>query len=93
MFVLDTNVISELMKDRPNAAVLEWMDNQSLVKQRRLEDDAFVLEAGDVFPGVTEFNRGQPLGLPIRAGWGNGNSAGYSTRITQSTRPTHNLCR
>ena len=29
MFVLDTNVISELMKDRPNAAVLEWMDNQS----------------------------------------------------------------
>ena len=28
MFVLDTNVVSELMRKRPNSEVLEWMDNQ-----------------------------------------------------------------
>ena len=28
MFVLDTNVVSELMRERPNPAVLGWMDNQ-----------------------------------------------------------------
>ena len=28
MFVLDTNVVSELMRKRPNPKVLEWMDNQ-----------------------------------------------------------------
>ena len=28
MFVLDTNVVSELMRARPNSEVLGWMDNQ-----------------------------------------------------------------
>ena len=28
MFVLDTNIVSELMRKRPNPEVLEWMDNQ-----------------------------------------------------------------
>ena len=28
MFVLDTNVVSELMRERPNPEVLGWMDNQ-----------------------------------------------------------------
>ncbi len=28
MFVLDTNVVSELMRERPNLKVLGWMDNQ-----------------------------------------------------------------
>ena len=28
MFVLDTNVVSELMGERPNPQVLGWMDNQ-----------------------------------------------------------------
>ena len=28
MFVLDTNVVSELMRERPNPEVLEWIDNQ-----------------------------------------------------------------
>ena len=28
MFVLDTNVISELMRDRPHLDVLAWLDNQ-----------------------------------------------------------------
>ena len=28
MFVLDTNVVSELMRERPNPDVLGWMDNQ-----------------------------------------------------------------
>ena len=28
MFVLDTNVVSELMRERPSPEVLGWMDNQ-----------------------------------------------------------------
>lgn len=28
MFVLDTNVISELMRDSPHSEVLAWLDNQ-----------------------------------------------------------------
>ena len=28
MFVLDTNIVSELMKERPNPGVLAWLDNQ-----------------------------------------------------------------
>ena len=28
MFILDTNVVSELMKERPNADVLTWLDSQ-----------------------------------------------------------------
>ncbi len=28
MFVLDTNVVSELMKERPDADVLAWLDSQ-----------------------------------------------------------------
>ena len=35
MFVLDTNVVSELMRERPNPEVLGWMDNQ-------LTDNLFV---------------------------------------------------
>ena len=35
MFVLDTNVVSELMRERPNLKVLRWMDNQ-------LTDNLFV---------------------------------------------------
>lgn len=31
MIVLDTNVISELMKPRPSGAALAWMDNQDPV--------------------------------------------------------------
>lgn len=26
MFVLDTNIVSELMRERPNPEVLTWMD-------------------------------------------------------------------
>lgn len=29
MFILDTNVVSELMKERPNADVLTWLDSQT----------------------------------------------------------------
>ncbi len=28
MFVLDTNVVSELMRDQPHSAVLQWVDDQ-----------------------------------------------------------------
>ena len=30
MFILDTNVVSELMKPAPHAAVLHWMQGQPL---------------------------------------------------------------
>ena len=40
MFVLDTNVVSELMRKRPNSEVLEWMDNQ-------LTDNLFVTSVAE----------------------------------------------
>ena len=35
MFILDTNVVSELMQERPHPMVLEWLDD-------RLARDLFV---------------------------------------------------
>ena len=40
MFVLDTNVVSELMRARPNPQVLGWMDNQ-------LADSLFVTSVAE----------------------------------------------
>ena len=47
MFVLDTNVVSELMRDRPNSAVLHWLDD-------RLERDLFVtaVTQAEVLTGI-----------------------------------------
>ena len=47
MFVLDTNVVSELMLDRPNSAVLHWLDD-------RLERDLFVtaVTQAEVLTGI-----------------------------------------
>lgn len=47
MFVLDTNAVSELMLDRPNSAVLHWLDD-------RLERDLFVtaVTRAEVLTGI-----------------------------------------
>ena len=47
MFVLDTNVVSELMVDRPHPSVLRWLDD-------RLERDLFVtaVTQAEVLTGI-----------------------------------------
>lgn len=47
MFVLDTNVVSEFMQERPNPSVLHWLDN-------RLERDLFVtaVTQAEVLTGI-----------------------------------------
>ena len=47
MFVLDTNVVSELMLDRPHSAVLHWLDD-------RLARDLFVtaVTQAEVLTGI-----------------------------------------
>ena len=47
MFVLDTNVVSELMLDRPHPAVMRWLDD-------RLERDLFVtaVTQAEVLTGI-----------------------------------------
>ena len=47
MFVLDTNVVSEFMQQRPHTSVLHWLDN-------RLERDLFVtaVTQAEVLTGI-----------------------------------------
>ena len=44
MLVLDTNVVFELMRERPNPGVLGWMDNQ-------LTDNFFVTSVTEALSG------------------------------------------
>ena len=54
MFVLDTNVVSEFMQERPNPSVLHWLDN-------RLERDLFVtaVTQAEVLTGIAIMSAGQ----------------------------------
>lgn len=54
MFVLDTNVVSEFMQERPNPSVLHWLDN-------RLERDLFVtaVTQAEVLTGIAVMPAGQ----------------------------------
>ena len=59
MFVLDTNVVSELMLDRPNSAVLHWLDD-------RLARDLFVtaVTQAEVLTGIALSARGETAAGP-----------------------------
>jgi len=54
MFVLDTNVVSEIMQERPDPSVLHWLDN-------RLERDLFVtaVTQAEVLTGIAIMPAGQ----------------------------------
>ena len=63
MFVLDTNVVSELMRERPNGKVLGWMDNQ-------LTDNLFVTSVteAEIRTGIAILPEGErKLGLAAAA--------------------------
>ena len=54
MYVLDTNVVSELMRDRPSPEVLGWMDSQ-------LTDNLFVtsITEAEIRTGIAILTGGQ----------------------------------
>ena len=54
MFVLDTNVVSEFMQERPHPSVLHWLDS-------RLERDLFVtaVTQAEVLTGIATMPAGQ----------------------------------
>ena len=54
MLVLDTNVVSELMRERPNPDVLRWVDNQ-------LTDNLFVTSVteAEIRTGITILPEGE----------------------------------
>jgi len=54
MFLLDTNVVSEFMRERPHPSVLRWLDN-------RLERDLFVtaVTQAEVLTGIAIMPAGQ----------------------------------
>ena len=63
MFVLDTNIVSELMRERPNPKVLGWMDNQ-------LTDNLFVTSVAEaeIRTGIAILPEGErKLGLAAAA--------------------------
>ena len=64
MFVLDTNVVSELMRKRPNPEVLEWIDNQltdsllvTSVTEAETRTGIAILPEGDRRRGVASYHR------------------------------------
>ena len=63
MLVLDTNVVSELMRERPSPVVLRWMDNQ-------LTDNLFVtsITEAEIRTGIAILPEGErQRGLAIAA--------------------------
>lgn len=54
MFILDTNVVSEFMRDRPHSQVLAWLDDQ-------LTSDLFVtaITEAEIRTGVALLPRGE----------------------------------
>lgn len=54
MFILDTNVVSELMQERPHPTVLEWLDD-------RLERDLYVaaVTQAEVLTGIAILPEGK----------------------------------
>ena len=56
MIVLDTNVVSELMRDRPQLRVLSWLDDQ-------LASTLFVTAITEPGPHITYSNSVIPVGM------------------------------
>ncbi|MCY4571907.1 MAG: type II toxin-antitoxin system VapC family toxin [Gemmatimonadetes bacterium] len=54
MFILDTNIVSEFMRERPHPAVLHWLDD-------RMERDLFVaaVTQAEVLAGIALLPRGK----------------------------------
>jgi len=63
-FLLDTNVLSELRKKRPDPAVLTWFDSTR-------SDDLYlsVLVLGEIQQGIERLRRREPTRASVYAGW------------------------
>jgi toxin FitB len=75
-FLLDTNVISDLQKARPNAALLTWFDNQDA-------DDLFVsvITLGEIRQGIEQLRARDARRAQALAHWLADLSRIYADRV------------
>lgn len=74
-FLFDTNVISELVKTRPNAALLEWMGGTAEA------DYISVLTIGELRKGERKLARREPVRARRIEAWINEVEIQYGARI------------
>lgn len=79
-YLLDTNVVSELRRRRPDPAVLEWFDG---VRSAELLISA--LTVGEIRLGILRLRRRDPDQADALAAWLDGLEAGYAGRILPVT--------
>jgi len=80
MFLLDTVIVSELRKKRPNAGVIRWISKQQ-------EDQLFlsVITLGEIERGIEKRRRGDPEFVDTLVVWLESLTRLYSDRILPVT--------
>ena len=79
-YLLDTNVVSELRRPRPDPAVLQWFDDA-----RGAELYLSVLTIGEIRLGIVRLARRAPDRAGALAAWLDGLESGYVDRILPVT--------
>lgn len=79
-YLVDTNVVSELRRPRPDPGVVRWLEGAR-------GDDLFlsVLTIGEIRLGIVRLERRDPVRAEALAAWLAGLEAGYADRILPVT--------
>ena len=75
-YLLDTNVVSELRRARPDAGVLAWLDHA-----RDHELYLSALTIGEIRLGIVRLHRRDPVQAAALDTWLDGLESGYADRI------------
>ncbi len=79
-YLLDTNVVSELRRARPDAGVLAWLD-----EARGHELYLSALTIGEIRLGIVRLHRRDPAQAAVLDAWLVGLESGYADRILPVT--------
>ena len=79
-FLLDTNVVSELRRARPDPGVVRWLE-----AARGDELCLSVLTIGEIRLGIVRLERRDPAQARALEGWLSGLESGYADRILPVT--------
>ena len=81
-YLLDTNIISELRRSRPDPAVVKWLDGIG-----RANLLLSVLTIGEIHQGIVRLARRDPDQARVLADWLAALEHGYADRIIPVTSP------
>ena len=79
-YLLDTNIISELRRSRPDPAVVKWLDGIG-----RADLLLSVLTIGEIHQGIVRLARRDPDQARVLADWLTALERGYADRIVPVT--------